>query len=121
MNKSDTWANADAYEAYVGRWSRLVAREFLYWLAVPTGSSWLDVGCGTGALTETILQHVEPASVTGIDTAEAFVASARGHVQDGRASFRVGDAIALPFSEETFSAIVSGLVLNFIPRQDVAL
>ena len=121
MNKSDTWANAGAYELYVGRWSRLVAREFLTWLAMPPRSHWLDVGCGTGALTETILQQGEPAAVTGIDPAEGFVAYAREQIQDSRASFQIGDAMALPFENEMFSAIVSGLVLNFIPRQDVAL
>lgn len=42
----DRWDSADAYEPYVGRWSRLVGREFVQWLAVPPGSRWLDVGCG---------------------------------------------------------------------------
>ena len=121
MNKSDIWAIAEAYEPYVGRWSRLVAREFLGWLAMPPGSDWLDVGCGTGALTQTILQQAQPAAVTGIDQSEGFVAYARDHIQDSRASFRVGDAMALPFDDEMFDAVVSGLVLNFIPRQDVAL
>ena len=46
---SDVWASGAAYEPYVGRWSRLVAREFLNWLAVPARGRWLDVGCGTGA------------------------------------------------------------------------
>src|SRR5919198_5704459 len=46
------WASGDQYEPYVGRWSRLVAREFLAWIAVPPDSAWLDVGCGTGALTQ---------------------------------------------------------------------
>lgn len=121
MNKSDTWANAEAYEPYVGRWSRVVAREFLSWLSVPPDSSWLDVGCGTGALTETILQQTQPAAVTGIDPSEGFVAYAREQVQDNRAQFRVGDAMALSFGDEMFNAVVSGLALNFIPRQDVAL
>ena len=121
MNKSDTWANARAYEPYVGRWSRLVAREFLNWLDVPPDSHWLDIGCGTGAHTETILRQAGPAAVTGIDPSEGFVAYAREHVQDGRASFRVGDAMQLPFGDAMFDAVVSGLVLNFIPRQDVAL
>jgi SAM-dependent methyltransferase len=121
MNKSDNWANAGAYEKYVGRWSRLVAKEFLDWLAVSPGSSWLDVGCGTGALTEAILQHAQPAAVTGVDPSEGFLAYAREHVQDRRASFKVGNAMALPLEDETFSVVVSGLVLNFIPRQDVAL
>jgi 2-polyprenyl-3-methyl-5-hydroxy-6-metoxy-1,4-benzoquinol methylase len=50
VNRTDAWTSGDAYEPYVGRWSRLVAREFLEWLAVPPGGRWLDVGCGTGAL-----------------------------------------------------------------------
>ncbi len=121
MNKSETWASGDAYEPYVGRWSRLVAREFLDWLAVPPGSHWLDVGCGTGALTEVILQQAQPAAVTGIDPAEGFIAYAKEHVQDGRASFRVGDAMSLPFGDEMFRAVVSGLALHFIPSHDVGL
>ena len=52
---ADVWASGEAYEPYVGRWSRLVAREFLAWLDVPPGRAWLDVGCGTGALTSIIL------------------------------------------------------------------
>lgn len=121
MSNSDIWANAEAYERYVGRWSRRVAREFFAWLAVPPGSHWLDVGCGTGALTEAILRQAQPAEVTGVDPAEGFVAYAREHVQDSRASFRVGDATALPFGDELFGAVVSGLVLNHIPAHGVAL
>src|ERR687890_2002960 len=59
-NRTDAWTSGDAYEPYVGRWSRLVAREFLGWLAVPHDSRWLDVGCGTGALAETILALSAP-------------------------------------------------------------
>jgi ubiquinone/menaquinone biosynthesis C-methylase UbiE len=55
------WASGAAYEPFIGRWSRLVAREFLDWLAVEPGRRWLDVGCGTGALTRTILERAEPA------------------------------------------------------------
>ena len=55
MNKKDNWASGDLYEPYVGRWSRVVAQEFLKWLDVPEQKCWLDVGCGTGALSQTIL------------------------------------------------------------------
>jgi SAM-dependent methyltransferase len=121
MSQSDNWAVGSAYERYVGRWSRVVAGEFIDWLSVPPGRRWLDVGCGTGALTGTILRQAEPAEVEGIDQSEGFIAHARAQVQDERASFRVGNAMDLPFADNTFNAVVSGLVLNFIPQQDVAL
>jgi 2-polyprenyl-3-methyl-5-hydroxy-6-metoxy-1,4-benzoquinol methylase len=55
--RKDNWAAGKLYEPYVGRWSRLVAKEFLQWLQLPAQLDWLDVGCGTGALTQTILQQ----------------------------------------------------------------
>jgi SAM-dependent methyltransferase len=109
------WAVGSAYEGYIGRWSRLVAREFLAWLAVPAGRRWLDVGCGTGALTRTVLEHGAPSTIVGIDASAGFVDHARGLVSDPRASFQVGDAQALPFENASFDAAVSGLVLNFVP------
>lgn len=114
----DNWASGDKYEPYIGRWSRLVAREFLQWLAVPTGSHWLDVGCGTGALSQTILQVAEPASIKGIDRSEGFVAFAKEHTQDSRVQFEVGDAMELNAASGTFDATASGLVLNFIPQPE---
>jgi len=119
--RNDTWALGSAYERYVGRWSRPVADAFLAWIAVPGGRAWLDVGCGTGALSQQILQSQAPARVVGIDASEGFVSHAAAHVSDGRASFRVGDAQALPFSNGEFDAAVSGLVLNFVPDQSKAL
>jgi SAM-dependent methyltransferase len=117
----DSWASGDHYEPYVGRWSRLVAREFLQWLAVPAGSQWLDVGCGTGALSQTILQFAEPASVMGVDRSEGFITFAREHTADSRVHFEVGDATALNADPGTFDAAVSGLVLNFVPQPERAV
>lgn len=117
----DSWASGDKYEPYIGRWSRLVAREFLNWLAIPEGSQWLDVGCGTGALSQTILQLANPARVKGIDRSEGFVAFAKEHTQDSRVQFEVGDAEALMADSGTFDVAVSGLVLNFIPHPERTL
>ncbi len=111
----DAWAVGAAYEAYVGRWSRLVARELLRWLAVPPRSAWLDVGCGSGTLVQEILEQASPRAVLGIDRSEPFVAHARARVPDARAAFRAGDAQALPVGDAAFDAVVSGLVLNFVP------
>ena len=117
----DTWVSGEAYEGYIGRWSRLVAREFLKWLLVPAGSDWVDVGCGTGMLSKTILELAEPAKVRGIDRSEGFISFAKGHVQDERVEFEVGDAESLKAGSGTFDAAVSGLVLNFVPHPDRAV
>lgn len=117
----DNWANGDLYEGYMGRWSRRVAREFIDWLSLPAGGGWLDVGCGTGALSGTILQLAGPARIKAIDRSEGFVDFAREHVQDDRVRFEVGDAESLTDDSETVDAVVSGLVLNFIPHPERAL
>lgn len=114
--QKETWASGATYEAYVGRWSRLVAREFLNWLNVPAGRHWLDVGCGTGALCQTILDLAAPISVKGIDRSDSYVAFAREQVRDERAQFEVGDAQALPVEPGAYDTVVSGLVLNFVPQ-----
>ncbi|WP_205718241.1 class I SAM-dependent methyltransferase [Actinomadura sp. WMMA1423] len=111
----EVWAAGDAYEAYVGRWSRSVAREFVRWLDVSVGGYWLDAGCGTGALTAAVLELADPAQVVGVDPAEGFIAHARTRMDDARAEFRVGDAQSLPLPDGRFDAVVSGLALNFVP------
>ena len=116
-DSKDVWASGDAYEPYVGRWSRLVAREFVRWLGVPSDRRWLDVGCGTGALCEVILETAAPAHVTGIDPSGGFVSFARHKVADRCATFHVGDAQALPVAEGAFDSTVAGLVINFVLDQ----
>ncbi|WP_433125123.1 class I SAM-dependent methyltransferase [Micromonospora sp. CA-240977] len=113
---SPVWQDGTAYEAYVGRWSRLVAVEFLRWLDLPTGLRWLDVGSGTGVLTSAVLRTAKPRRVTGVDPSEGFVRQARAGVTDERASFTVGDAEVLPLPGGAVDVIVSGLVLNFVPQ-----
>jgi SAM-dependent methyltransferase len=120
-NVSDRWASGDAYEPYIGRWSRLVARDFLRWLAPFSGAVWLDVGCGTGALTETVLGTTAPARVWGIDPAQPYLAHARKHVGDVRAAFVAGDGRALPVRGDNFDYVVSGLSLNFVPDPRMAV
>jgi trans-aconitate methyltransferase len=116
---ADTWAAGDAYEPFIGRWSRPVAAEFVRWLGVPPGRRWLDVGCGTGALTQTILAMADPGEVRGVDPSDGFVRHAAERITDARAHFSTGSASDLPSGE--FDAVVSGLVLNFVPDPPAAL
>jgi SAM-dependent methyltransferase len=115
------WSSGEAYEAYVGRWSRLVATEFLQWLAQPPGKNWLDVGCGTGALSQTILNHYPPAHLTGIDRSENFIAGLQQKIQGEQVTFEVGDAQELPLETASVDITVSGLVLNFVPDMNRAV
>jgi len=103
------------YERYMGRWSQLAGDAFLDWLTPESGWRWLDVGCGNGAFTEMIVERCAPASVQGIDPSEAQLAFARTRPASRLAQFRQGDAMALPFSGNTFDAAVMPLVIFFVP------
>jgi SAM-dependent methyltransferase len=111
----DRWSSGDLYEPYVGRWSRLVAREFLAWLDVPAGLDRLDVGCGTGALTAAVADRCAPGRLAGIDPSAGFLDFAREWLGDAGAELRQADAQDLPFGPAEFDRVVSGLVLNFVP------
>lgn len=117
----DAWVSGAAYEAYIGRWSRLAAREFIDWLGVLAGRDWLDAGCGTGALCQSILHLAEPRRLKGIDRSATFIAHSRTHILDDRVSFETADAQALPDAADSYDAVVSGLVLNFIPQPDLTV
>ncbi|MFJ9245848.1 class I SAM-dependent methyltransferase [Streptomyces sp. NPDC101776] len=109
----DVWAAGDAYERYMGRWSRRVAGEFVARLSCPPGARWLDVGCGTGALTATIADRCRPRTVVGLERSLGFVTSARGIVPTATC-FAVADAGSLPLHDAVFDVAVSGLMLNFL-------
>jgi ubiquinone/menaquinone biosynthesis C-methylase UbiE len=100
----------------VGHWSRLVARELLEWLSIPVQKNWLDLGCGTGALSQIIFEHGLPNAIKGIDSSADFVTYAKAHVDSERVTFEVGDVQALQIDSASFDVVVSGLVLNFVPE-----
>ena len=117
----DTWSSGAAYDGYIGRWSRPVADRFVTWLEPQADASWIDVGCGSGALTRTILWSAHPSRVLGVDPSPDFVDHARTTIGDERSEFVVGDALALPAADASADYVVSGLVLNFIADPGAAL
>lgn len=117
----DGWAAGSAYEDFMGRWSRQLALEFVSWLGLPPGVHWLDVGCGTGALTNAICSHADPASVLGCDPAAPFIEYARRRSGDARASFVIAGVGDLPRRADGYGSTASLLALNFLPDSGAAI
>jgi SAM-dependent methyltransferase len=104
----------------MGRWSRLVGEKFIDWLAAPTGLKWIDVGCGSGALSAAIAKTQNPRELVAIDQSEGFVQSTRQRL-GSRAECVIGDALDIPSPDSRFDLAVSGLVLNFVPEPEKML
>lgn len=121
MTPTEAWTSDQAYEPYIGRWSRLLAPRFLQWLPAEPGATWCDVGCGTGALAHAVLATEDPARVLGVDPSEAYLAAARRPAAGGPFEAALGSATTIPAADGQFDRVVSALVLNFVPRPDEAL
>jgi SAM-dependent methyltransferase len=105
-----------AYERSMGVWSRLAGQEFLDWLAPQSGGRWVDVGCGSGAFSELVVERCAPGDVQGVDPSDAQLAFARARPAARVATFQQGDAMALPFDADRFDAAVMALVIFFVPE-----
>jgi SAM-dependent methyltransferase len=120
-SRHDAWQAGGNYDNYMGRWSRRIAPRFLDGLSPGADLDWLDVGCGTGELSDAIVVHCNPKSLIGVDPSESFLSAASDKVPDARVDFQVGQAQALPFPSESFDMVVSGLMLNFVADRPTAL
>ena len=120
MQVSDSWERGHPYECYVGRWSRQVAPRFLAWLELPRARRWLDLGCGTGALSAAIAQTCAPSALIGVDPSEGFLKSAAANL-GAWVELRRGSASSIPLPDRSVDVVVSGLVLNFTPDVAAAL
>ena len=119
-NKHDVWSSGDPYEYFMGRWSKLMAPIFLNWLDLPGNIKWLDLGCGTGALSESIYINCNPTYIYCVDPSEQFLAKSKIRIPD-KADFLLGTASDIPLPNASVDVIVSGLALNFFPDLDRAI
>jgi SAM-dependent methyltransferase len=117
----DRWTSGAHYDQWMGRWSSLLAQDFLKWLNVPAGQRWIDACCGSGVLTEAIVERNAPASIVGVDASIEQISFARQHRAYTNVIFETADVIALPFPGSSFDVAVCGLGLNFIPSPGRAL
>jgi SAM-dependent methyltransferase len=114
-------ADGDGYELQMGRWSRRLAPLFIDFAGITGAECILDVGCGTGNLSFDLARNPDIGRVRGLDFSPVYVEHAKRQNTDARLDFQVGDACALPFPDASFDHALSMLVLQFIPRADLAV
>jgi SAM-dependent methyltransferase len=110
---------AEAYDGFMGRYSRLLSAQMAELAGVRSGQRVLDVGCGPGALTGELVARVGPENVAAADPSESFVAAVRARypgVDVARAS-----AERLPFRDGSFDASLAQLVVHFMADPVVGL
>ncbi|HEU5274521.1 MAG TPA: class I SAM-dependent methyltransferase [Xanthobacteraceae bacterium] len=118
---SRLFADGEAYERLMGRWSRVAGEIFLEWLDIPANCRWLDVGCGNGAFTEALIERCAPVEIVGLDPSEGQLAFARTRPGARSAKFRIGDAHELPFGEERFDIAIMALVVTYLSEPGKAV
>lgn len=102
----------EAYERFMGRYSRLLATKLADAAGVEAGQTVLDVGCGTGALTEELVRRLGAPNVVAIDPSEPFVAACARRYPG--VDVRLGRAEELPYENGRFDAAIAELVLHFV-------
>lgn len=109
------FSEAEAYEYFMGRWSRSMAPELVRFAGVRDGEALLDVGAGTGALTAALAAAAPSSHIIGIDPAAPYISIAKAQQGSSRSQFEVGDAQQMRFATASFDRTLSLLVVNFIP------
>jgi SAM-dependent methyltransferase len=121
MSSSFNVHKADGYEQLMGRWSRKLAPSFVAFSGVEDGERVLDVGCGTGSLTFSLVEAVNVGAIEAIDFSQIFVDEVIRRNNDPRITVRQADACALPFEARSFDRALALLVLHFVPEAAKAI
>jgi SAM-dependent methyltransferase len=103
--------SGDAYDNFMGRYSRELAPAFADFGGIRTGLTVLDVGCGSGILTEELARRLGPAAVAAVDPSPLVEACA---ARVPEADVRRGAAEALPWPDASFDAALAQLVIHFL-------
>lgn len=121
LGQDAMFSEAQAYERFMGRWSRQLAPLLVRFAGVRDREDLLDVGSGTGALSAALVIAAPAGRVVGIDPAASYVSVAQASQPSPQVQFRVGDARQMEFPDATFERTLSLLVVNFIPDMNKAM
>ncbi len=110
--------SGEAYDAFMGRYSRALAPAFAGAAGVAPGQRALDVGCGPGALTEVLVERLGAPAVTAVDPSPPFVAACG--VRCPGVDVRIGRAEELPLGDAEFDVALAQLVLHFASDPEAA-
>ena len=122
MSEAESFfADAEAYELAIGRWSRIAGEIFLDWLSLRRGLNWLDVGCGTGSFTELVHDRCAPDTISAIDPSEQQIEFAESRPGASRVDYRRGDAMSMPFGDDEFDVAVMALVIQYVTDRPTAM
>jgi SAM-dependent methyltransferase len=110
-----------AYERMMGVWSGIAGSIFLDWLAPAKNLTWADIGCGNGAFTQLIVERCAPARVMGIDPSPGQLAYAKTRLASAPVELTTGDAMALPYADDSVDVATMALVLFFVPDPNKGL
>ena len=103
--------SGDAYDSFMGRYSRPLAPAFADFGGVGQGQRALDVGCGSGVLTEELARRVGPEQVAAVDPSPLLRAAAE---RVPGAELKEGSAEDLPWPDDSFDAALAQLVIHFM-------
>jgi len=111
----------EGYERFMGRWSRLLAPQYIAFAGIRNGERVLDVGTGTGSAAAALAAAMPSCEIVGVDPSEAFISFAKSSAGSHRVRFEVGDAQTLRHGDASFDQAMSLLVMNFVPDHERAI
>jgi SAM-dependent methyltransferase len=109
-------APADAYDSFMGRYSRRLAPAFADFCGLQRGQRLLDVGCGSGAFTTVAIERLGPEAVSAVDPAPQFVTAVRE--RHPGLDVQQAPAEALPYDDDLFDLAVAQLVFHFVSQPE---
>jgi SAM-dependent methyltransferase len=103
--------SGDAYDNFMGRYSRVLAPAFADFAGIESGQTAVDVGCGSGVLTAELVRRLGPEAVAAADPSPLVEAAA---ARVPGADVRTAPAEALPWADSSFDVALAQLVIHFL-------